>query len=480
MVKGLTYTIEIIIVAAVYFLWRSFWRRRFGDAAKELAVALICGASLISAAVSVLAPQPARTVTLTALNEVNEDTGEPDVYLQEIRVDGRSIDILTPEIGKWTQYGEKYCWFAPGDDRRAENQTDSVTFRIGAGTRTELVFLENRWKGKVLIQSGGYQETVDTYWDGGDSNRTSTISLPAPDAALLAQMVLLPVGCFVLSLAVLWAAAVLLLKYKGEAVVRSWEDGVVQKLRRHQFLFEELVKRDFKKKYKRTVLGMAWSVLSPLLTLLVMRLVFSQFFGRNTAHYTTYLFCGNLIFSYFNESTSQGMTSLVGNAGIFTKVNVPKYLFLFSKNVQTLINFGLTLFVFFVFCILDNIVFTWKLICLLYPICCLVLFNIGVGLVLSALFVFFKDIQYLWSVFTMLLMYMSAIFYTIDNYEPMVRNLFLVNPVYLFIRYFRKIVIEATIPTIWFHLLMLADVVIVLGLGCWMYKKYNHKFLYYV
>ncbi len=252
------------------------------------------------------------------------------------------------------------------------------------------------------------------------------------------------------------------------------------KLLRHQFLFEELVKRDFKKKYKRTVLGMAWSVLSPLLMLLVMRLVFTQFFGRGMEHYTTYLFCGNLVFSYFSESTGQGMTSLMGNAGIFTKVNVPKYLFLFSKNVQTLINFGLTLCVFFVFCMLDGITFTWKFICLLYPICCLVLFNVGVGLILSAMFVFFRDIQYLWSVFTQLLMYMSAIFYTIDSYSYTVQCLFLLNPLYLFIRYFRKIVIEATIPTIWFHLLMLADVIIVFGIGCWMYKKYNTRFLYYV
>jgi len=261
---------------------------------------------------------------------------------------------------------------------------------------------------------------------------------------------------------------------------RCSKETLFQRLASYQFLFEELVKRDFKKKYKRTVLGMAWSVLSPLLTLLVMRLVFTQFFGRHTPHYTTYLFCGTLVFSYFNESTSQGMTSLMGNAGIFSKVNVPKYLFLFSKNVQTLINFGLTLCVFFVFCILDNITFTWKFICLFYPICMLVLFNIGVGLILSALFVFFRDIQYLWSVFITLLNYLSAIFYTIDNYSPMARNLFLLNPIYLFIRYFRKIVIEATIPTIWFHLLMLADVAIVLAIGCWVYKKYNHKFLYYV
>lgn len=255
---------------------------------------------------------------------------------------------------------------------------------------------------------------------------------------------------------------------------------MIQKMKRYQFLFEELVKRDFKKKYKRTVLGMAWSLLSPLLTLLVMRLVFTQFFGESMEHYTTYLFCGNLIFACFSESTGLGMTSLLENADIFSKVNVPKYLFLLSKSIQGLINFGLTLLVFFLFCILDSITFTWKFVLLLYPICCLVLFNIGVGLILSALFMFFRDIQYLWSVFTQLLMYMSAIFYTIDHYSYTVQCLFLVNPVYLFIRYFRKIVIEATIPTLWFHLLMLADVLLVLMIGCWMYKKYNHKFLYYI
>ena len=107
-------------------------------------------------------------------------------------------------------------------------------------------------------------------------------------------------------------------------------------------------------------------------------------------------------------------------------------------------------------------------------------FNIGVGLVLSALFVFCRDTQYLWTVFVQLLMYMSAIFYTIDGYSPMVQNLFLINPIYLFIRYFRKIVIDMAIPSVWFHLLMGGYTVVVLALGCWMYKKYNHRFLYYV
>ena len=253
-----------------------------------------------------------------------------------------------------------------------------------------------------------------------------------------------------------------------------------KKLKQYQFLFEELVKRDFKQKYKRTILGMAWSVLSPLLTLLVMSLVFSHFFGRGMEHYTIYLFCGNLVFSFFNESTTQGMGSLLSNAPIFTKVNVPKYLFLFSRNIQTLINFALTLCVFFFFCILDHVVFTWKFIMLLYPILLLLLFNIGVGMILSALFVFFRDIQYLWGVFTMLLMYMSAIFYTVDTFPAKIQRLFLANPIYVFIKYFRCIVLEASIPSLQFHLLLLIETALVLGIGALIYKKYNTKFLYYV
>ena len=132
---------------------------------------------------------------------------------------------------------------------------------------------------------------------------------------------------------------------------------MLKKFSQYRFMFEELVKRDFKKKYKRTVLGMGWSVLSPLLQLLVMRLVFTQFFGNQIAHYTTYLFCGNLIYSYFRESTNGGMSSLMSNASIFTKINVPKYLFLLSKNMSSLINFGLTLCVFFVFALIDGVSF---------------------------------------------------------------------------------------------------------------------------
>lgn len=255
---------------------------------------------------------------------------------------------------------------------------------------------------------------------------------------------------------------------------------MLRTLKQYQFLFGELVKRDFTKKYKRTILGMAWSILSPLMNLLIMWMVFSHFFGNNVNHYAIYLFAGQLVFTYFTDATNLGMNSLVGNAGIFTKVNVPKYLFLFSQNVSSLINYGLTLLIFFAFAAIDRIPFTWKFFLLLYPVVCLIVFNLGIGLILSALFVFFRDMQYLWGIITQLLMWMSATFYTIDGYSQTVQYLFLLNPLYLYIRYFRKIVIDGVIPTPQFHLLAAFYAVAAFGAGVFMYKKYNHEFLYYV
>ena len=252
------------------------------------------------------------------------------------------------------------------------------------------------------------------------------------------------------------------------------------KCKEYSFLFTELVKRDFKKKYKRTYLGMLWSILSPLLTLLVMAVIFNNFFGATVEHYLIYLFCGNIIFSYFSDATSGGMGSLLANADIFTKINIPKYLFLFSRNTSSLINFGLTLAVFFVFCIIDGITFTFAFFLLIIPIICLILFNIGAGLVLSALFVFFRDMQYLWSLFTTLLMYASAIFYTVDGFSYPMQRLFLCNPIYVYIKYFRIIVIDNAIPSIQFNLLAIGYALLAFTVGLFFYKKFNHKFLYYV
>ena len=116
----------------------------------------------------------------------------------------------------------------------------------------------------------------------------------------------------------------------------------------------------------------------------------------------------------------------------------------------------------------------------LYPLLCLLLFNLGIGLILSALYMFFRDIQYLYDLFTMLLMYLSAIFYTTSIFPQGYQKLFMLNPMYVYISYFRTIVIEATVPGLLHNGLAAFYAVATLVIGGLIYKKYNKAFLYYV
>ncbi len=259
-------------------------------------------------------------------------------------------------------------------------------------------------------------------------------------------------------------------------MIEKW----IKRFYQYEFLFSELVKRDFKQKYKRTSLGMLWSVLSPLLTLFVMKIVFTQFFGRNAPHYTTYLFSGTLVLGYYKEATKNGMNSLISNRKIIEKINLPKYLFLLSKNVSAFVNFMITMVVYFFFCLIDGIQFGPRMIMLLYPIIILTVINIGVGMILSALCVFFKDTKYLYDIFLTLLTYVSAIFYTLDKYPAKIQRLFLLNLVYVMIKYFRTIVIDQKIPSLEYHGLMLLYAVVFITIGSIIYKKYNKEFIYYL
>ena len=255
---------------------------------------------------------------------------------------------------------------------------------------------------------------------------------------------------------------------------------MVRKVKKYQFLFEELVKRDFKKKYKGTILGVLWSLLAPLLNVLVLALVFTAVFKRDQAHFIIYIFSGTLVMSFYTECTQGCMRALIANSAIFTKINVPKYLFMVSKTIQAFINFSLTLILFFVFCAIDKIQFGLHMLTLIFPVCTLLVFNFGVGMILSALYVFFKDVEYLYGVFLTLLNYVSAIFYPITIIPEKFRWLFLLNPVYDYINYFRVVVIDGAIPSINHHVLCFGYAVLFLAIGCVVYKKCDHEFLYYV
>ena len=247
---------------------------------------------------------------------------------------------------------------------------------------------------------------------------------------------------------------------------------------KNSFLFKQLVKYNFKKRYKGTVLGMIWSILYPLFDLLILVLIFTKLLGRNTPHYPIYVFCGTLLMAYFREATRDGMTCFRNNRSLITKVKMPNYLLLISKNASSLINFALTLTIFILLCIVDGISINLTFILLLFPIICISLFNIGVGFILNTCYVFFRDVSYIYDLLLIIINYLSATFYNIGSFSSSVQKLFLLNPIYCYIRYFRIIVIENNIPGIELHALCLFYAVIYLSIGILVYRKNKNKFIY--
>ena len=161
-------------------------------------------------------------------------------------------------------------------------------------------------------------------------------------------------------------------------------------------------------------------------------------------------------------------------------INVPKYIFVLTKNVSAFINFCLTLVIFFIFTVIDHVPFSLSFFSIIIPIVCLMLFNFGVGMILSALYIFFRDTGYLYDVFLTLLMYLSAIFYNVDSFPVTYQRLFLMNPVYCYIKFFRVAVIDGHMPSLVYTVLCFGYAILAVGIGIFIYHKKNHEFLYYV
>lgn len=424
-------------------------------------------------------PEVKEEIKLTGLGTKNELSQWYQVILSGYSEGNMECNFSSNEriSGVWIEQekevnsvAKRYIWVPTDDDIWQEGITDTITIAIPAGSDRTLIFDANIYGGQVRLEYQGESLLVDTYAEEFTQIQYSLMDSPK---SVLQQNTFLHFAAFVGTFTILCSIYCFL-------VLIATRGKNFQKIKRYKFLFEELVKRDFTQKYKRTVLGVLWSILSPLINLLIMWLVFSQMLGSNMEHYVIYLFSGQMLFTYFNDSTTQGMTSLLDNAPIFTKVNVPKYMFLLSKNISTFINFGLTLIIFFAFVLLDGIQFDWNYLMLIYPLGCLILLNLGMGMVLSALFVFFRDMQYLWGVATQLIMWVSAIFYSVKTFPQNMQNFFLINPIYQIILYFRTIIIDGGIPDIGLHFVMGAYSILFILLGCFFYKKYNHEFLYYV
>lgn len=239
----------------------------------------------------------------------------------------------------------------------------------------------------------------------------------------------------------------------------------------------QLVARDFKTKYKRSVLGVLWSFLNPLLTMMVQYIVFSTLFKSDIPNFRLYLLSGIVCFNFFSEATTMGLQSIVGNAALITKVYVPKYIYPVSRVFSSTINLLLSLIPLLAVMLLTGTPVRPAILLLPFGLLCLVTFCIGMGFILSAMMVFFRDTQFLWGVVSMLWMYATPIFYPESIIPAQYMVIYKCNPMYHIIRFVRIILIDGVSPEPKAYALCLIASFVPLVLGAVVFKKNQDKFI---
>lgn len=253
--------------------------------------------------------------------------------------------------------------------------------------------------------------------------------------------------------------------------------GVIKK---YGFLIQQLVARDFKTRYKRSVLGVFWSLLNPLLTMTVQYIVFSTLFKSDIDNYQVYLLTGLVVFNFFNEGVGQGLTSIVGNASLITKVYLPKYVYPVTRVLSSGINLLMSLIPLILVAAITGESFTRAYLMVPYILLCVLAFTIGFGMIMASAMTFFRDMQFLWGILSLLWMYLTPVFYPITIIPIEIRKYFGYNPMLHYINAMRVIVMDAVTPRPVEFVVCTLWAAGILVIGCWIFKKTQDKFVFYI
>lgn len=279
---------------------------------------------------------------------------------------------------------------------------------------------------------------------------------------------------------VLLAASLMVLWNNCRRGKRSYVMNAVFAMQKYRFLIKQLVSRDFKTKYKRSVLGVFWSFLNPLLMMTVQYFVFSTIFKNDIPHYAVYLLIGIVSFNFFSEACGMSLTSILGNAGLITKVYMPKYIYPLTRTISSMVNFSISLIPLFLMILITGVDLKKSAVLAVYFWICLIVFSMGLGLLLASLMVFFRDMQFLWSVLSMLWMYATPIFYpeTIlpEQFIPLLR----LNPLYHFLKNARICLLDGVSPEPVVYVQCMAIAFLMLLLGAFVFQKSQDKFVLYL
>lgn len=255
----------------------------------------------------------------------------------------------------------------------------------------------------------------------------------------------------------------------------------LQNFWKYRDLLKQLVVRDIKLKYRRSILGYVWSVLNPLLIMIVMTVVFSTMFSRNVENFPVYLFTGQLMFNFMNQSTHQALTAINSNAALLKKAYIPKYIFVFSKITSGLVDFMFSCIALVFVMLVTGASFSWYNLLFLFVALQLYVFCLGLGLFLAQANVFFRDIQYIYNAFTTAWLYLTPIFYPVESLSKELQWIIShVNPMYFYIAQFRALIYQGCMPGWKFVIAGSVTAVLMLLIGMFFFAKNQDKFILYI
>lgn len=260
----------------------------------------------------------------------------------------------------------------------------------------------------------------------------------------------------------------------------SNDQDMVTGMKHSLFVLKSLVSKDFKLKYRRSILGVLWSVLNPLLMMIVLSAVFSFMFRFQIENYPLYLILGQVLFSLMTDATTSAMTSIIDASPLLKKVRVEKMVFPLEKVVFGLVNFAISLIAVLAVMVFFQVIPTWRVLLIPVMLIFVSLFCVGLGLLLSSLAVFFRDVIHLWGVVTTAWMYATPIFYPLELLPDTLQNLMVWNPMCQYITYFRDIMMNGVTPSLETHLICFGMAAITFLVGLIAFRKTEHKFILYV
>lgn len=249
---------------------------------------------------------------------------------------------------------------------------------------------------------------------------------------------------------------------------------------KYRYLIRDLIVRDLKVKYRRSVLGFLWSILNPLLMMLVIMAVFQNIFKSTIENFSIYYLTGYLLFSFVTESTSLAMTSVIGAGALIRKVYIPKYIFPLEKCLFSFVNMLLSFVAVIIVMVIVGAPFTKTFFLFPIPMLYSLVFSIGLGMFLAAANVFFRDVAHLYSVFITAWMYLTPIFYPMDILPDFMRNVLRLNPLYHFVLYFRALILYNHVPDLWSNGVCMGISLAFLLVGVLFFKRKQDKFILYI